>query len=143
MRLKEAFSQAAAAEREAWTIVVGLRESGGASSWIWPVGKAVDDAWVRYCSAGAAKDCVSPDPDEVSLSIVPDSAASVRAWAQALTEIQERRRDYEGEQRDQVLQVWERIKHEEESRQATILRELVLARIGQGDSSAGNDTSVE
>jgi hypothetical protein len=60
-----AYETATAIENDAWRGVESLREGADSSDWIWPVSEAVDEAWVRYCAAGAAKTCALDTSDDV------------------------------------------------------------------------------
>jgi hypothetical protein len=126
VELRVAYEKAAAIEEGAWRVVESLREHQIPSEWIWPISEAVDEAWVRYCSAGAAKTCALDAPDGEMFSTIPELAACVPAWFKARQEVLQENRSCQGaELYDLVVQRWERIKAAEERKQAAILLSLV------------------
>lgn len=124
--LHVAFEKAAALENDAWSVVQSMREQGNSAEWIWPLSEAVDEAWVRYCAAGAAKTCALDASDEILFTTIPDSAACVLAWLNARHDVlQANPRGEVVDLRDLVLQRWEQIRVAEEEKQTMILRDLV------------------
>ena len=127
--LVNAYAVVHAAQTEAWEAVAALREPGGPASWSWPLTDEVDRAWEKYCAIGAAKDCVRDDADDVLFTLIPESAASVRPWAESRADVL-RQQPYlpPDEFRQRVLELWEEMRREQERLQAGVLRELVTGR---------------
>ena len=117
-----AYLNAKCIEDDAWVVVQRLREGGEENTWIWSVSQDVDEAWVRYTTANAAKTCADESNDDVLFTTIPDAAA----WANARTDVLRTGKHLEPDQfREAVLERWQRIREEEESRQAATLRGLV------------------
>jgi hypothetical protein len=122
------FAAAREAADEAWQIVQSLREPGEQNEWQWSVSQQIDEAWSRYCAASASKDCLLLANDAVLITTVPDSAASVRPWINARLEVLAQQPQLDGEMlRKLVIQRWDQIKREEDTRQARLLLKIIRA----------------
>lgn len=121
------FSAAMEAADEAWQVVQSLKVPGDDNEWQWSVSEEIDQAWTKYCAASASKDCLLLANDTVLMTTVPDSAASVRAWANARSEVLAQQPHLEGEMlKHRVIQRWDEIKAEEEARQLQFLVKIIL-----------------
>jgi hypothetical protein len=124
--MQTAYIDAKAASDQAWSIVEALRIPIERDTWLWPVSEIVDRAWVRFCAADAAALCAYSAEDSVLFTRIPDSAASVLAWATAREEVLAMGVPTHMEQmRRAVNERWKQIEAEEMNRQAVILRALV------------------
>jgi len=105
---------------DAWQNVV-LRKSPG--SWTWPLSDEVDAVWVHYLVCSAAKETVQP---ELRPTILPDTAASVRAWAFARRNLRDAGFEVVSESaRDLVQKEWDRLSTAEQEAQIQLLLQFV------------------
>lgn len=126
--LRQSFSHAVRAVEEAWVTVYSLRIPGDSRSFEWPVSKAVDEAWIRFCAAAAAKTCAEIAKESVLFNTTPESACCIPAWRDALSDVIEQAENAEIDGirlREAVLRRWEEIRCGEELRLIGRLRELV------------------
>ncbi len=123
--MQESFLHAAHAADDAWDKVQTLRVPGDPSLAMWPVSRSVDDAWIQYCAANAAKTCVEIAEAAVLFTTIPDT--DVRAWRDARSSLVESNNEniLNDQLRESVLQRWEEIRYGEEQRLVRVLRELV------------------
>jgi len=124
--LQRAFEAAKHAADEAWDKVQSLRLPGDSSSAEWPVSEAVDQAWIEYSAASAAKSCADTAEEAVLFTTIPDSACDLPAWRDARSDVVARNDELVADElRDATLKRWDEIRCGEEKRLIGILRHLV------------------
>lgn len=108
------------ADKKAWERVRALMQH---ESDCWPLTDETDQAWVQTLCCSAVKTAVQPD---FRSSLLPDSAASVRAWAFARTNLRLQGIDVDSEaSRLSVNKEWDRINAVERESQWALLIILV------------------
>lgn len=124
--LNNSESRAARVVDDAWAKVRLLQIHGDPNTFVWPISEEVDDAWLSYCAASAARECVARADKEPLFLTTP--VTDIRAWRDARPEIVRQFIDSERDSEDvrkKVLQRWEEIRTEDELSLIKELRKLV------------------
>jgi hypothetical protein len=118
--LASARESAEEAANEAWGVVERARLS---PSWNWPYTKEVEDAWVAFATASAAKETVRA---VIPAWVVPDAAATAAAWFGARRRAGIRHAlELSGPEATAYDHAWAEGKTEQERMQVSLLHDLI------------------